>query len=115
MSDKHFSVDGTLIEVAANLNNFRSEEGPTSTDDDPSNLSVDFRSECRSAMRGSRTEAEERMPRKGWGQEARLTFMGPAPVENCRNLPMDFAVGLASDQSYSTKDCMNDMRAQIAP
>ena len=44
LSDEHLSVDGTLIEAAACLKSFRPKEGSwlPSTDDDPSNPSVDF-------------------------------------------------------------------------
>ena len=38
LSDEHFNVDGTLIEAAASLKNFRPKEGaPPPTDDDPGN------------------------------------------------------------------------------
>ena len=73
LSDGHFTVDGTLIETAASLKSFRRNDGepPTTTDDDPSNPSVDFQGERRSNKTHESTTAPAARPmRKGKGKEA---------------------------------------------
>ena len=79
LSDEHFTVDGTLIGVAASLKSFRpkDEPFPPSDDDDPDNPNVDFRGECRSnATHASTTDPEARRLRKGRGKEAKLALLG---------------------------------------
>ena len=92
LSDEHFSVDGTLIEAATSLKNFRSKEGPPPADDDPGN-----RGERRCNETHARTtDPEARLLRKGQGKKARLAFMGHAPMENRNGLLMNFIVSQAT-------------------
>ena len=83
LSDEHFSVDGTLIEAAASIKSFRRrDEEQQPSDDDPGNPSVDFRGERRSnETHQSSTDPQARLMRKGKGKEAKLVFMGHAPME----------------------------------
>ena len=137
LAHEHFSVDGTLIEAAASLKSFRSQEGPPPpSDDDPGNPSVDFRGERRcNETHASTTDPEARLLRKGPGKEARLAFLGHALMENRHGLLMDFTVSqatgtveqdavpalldglrkrgyrprtLGADRGYDTKDCVGD-------
>ena len=82
LSDEHFSVDGTLIEAVASIKSFRRrDEGEPPSDDDPGNPWVDFRGErLKNETHESRTDPEARLMRKGKGREARLSFMGHAPL-----------------------------------
>lgn len=139
LSDEHFSVDGTLIDAAASIKSFRRrDEEAQSPDDDPGNLSVDFRGERRSnETHQSRTDPESRLMRKGKGKEAKLVFTGHALMENRNGLLMDFVVSgatgtaerdavpvllddarqrgfrprtLAGDRGYDTRQCVKEMR-----
>ena len=142
LSDEHFSVDGTLIEAAASLKSFRSKEGPLApSDDDPGNLSVDFRRERRcNETHASTTDPEARLLPKGQGKEAQLAFMGHNLMENRHGLLMDFTVSqatgtaerdavpelldglrergyhprtLGADRGNDPKDCVGDIRAWL--
>ena len=133
-------VDGTLIEAAASLKSFKPKDGdpPKTTDDDPSNPSVDFHGERRSnATHQSTTDPEARLLRKGKGKEAKLVFMAHALMENRHGLLVDFqttqATGtaerdtvpvlvdqakergfhpktLGGDKGYDTGDCVAALR-----
>jgi transposase len=93
LSDEHFTVDGTLIEAAASLKNFKAKDKPP-TDaprDDPGNPTVNFRGEKRSnATHQSTTDPEARLAKKGRGFESKLAYMGHALMENRHGLLVDF-------------------------
>jgi transposase len=92
LSDKHFSVDGTLIQAWASMKSFQPKaadaELPTGDDAGPGqdgnaaaaeppaagrNAEVDFHGEKRSNdTHASRTDPEARLYRKGQGKEAKL-------------------------------------------
>ena len=140
LSDEHFTVDGTLIEAAASLKNFKRKDGelPTTTDADPGNPSVNFRGERRSnATHRSTTDPDSRLIRKGKGREAKLVFLGHALMENRHGLLVDLQVThatgtaerdmvptlldqakerhfrpktLGGDKNYDTQGCVNDIR-----
>ena len=140
LSDERFTVDGTLIEAAASLKNFKPKDGdpPRATDADPGNPSVDFHGERRSnATHQSATDPEARLLRKGKGKEARLVFMDHALMENRHGMLVDFqttqATGtaerdivpelleqargrgfhprtLGGDKGYDTRDSVADLR-----
>jgi transposase len=95
LSDKHFSVDGTLIEAWASLTSFRPKERSARprSPDDPGNPTVNFHGERRSnATHESTTDPEARLARKGKGQEATLCFAGHALLDNRHGLLVDLAV-----------------------
>ena len=100
LSDKHFSVDGTLIEAAASLKSFRSKDEPPhdpSNGGNPSNRWVNFHGEKRSnATHQSRTDPDARLCRKGVGKEAKLSYMGQALMENRHGLLVDFQITTAT-------------------
>jgi transposase len=142
LSDEHFTVDGSLIEAAASLKSFQRRDGtpPSTTDQDPSNPSVDFHGEKRSnATHRSTTDGEARLFKKGKGKEAKLVFMAHALMENRHGLLVDFqttqATGtaerdmtpvllqaakergfhprtLGADKNYDTRDCVAAVRAE---
>ena len=81
LSDEHFTVDGTLIEAWASLKSFRRKDR---SDNDPgADGMVDFKGEKRSnATHESSTDPEAKLMRKGFGKEAKLSFMGHTLMEN---------------------------------
>ena len=79
LSDEHFSVDGTLIEAAASLKNFRSNEGPPPpSDNDPGNPSVDFRGNAAATRRTPAPRIPEPAA-QGAGQGGLAGVYGPRP------------------------------------
>ena len=132
LSDEHFTVDGTLVEVWASLKSFKSKDGgPGEQLDDPSNQTVNFRGERRTnATHQSTTDPEARLARKGPGKEARLCYSANALMENRNtilidlqvepadgyakrsaaiamvdgNLPGSRRITLAGDRGYDTRD-----------
>jgi transposase len=142
LSDKHFTVDGTLIEAAASLKSFRPKDKPPSDEppDDPGNPTVNFRGEKRSnATHQSTTDPEARLAKKGHGFEAKLAYMGHALMENRHGLLVDFqlthATGtaerdvvpqllydaklrgfhprtLGADKAYDTRACVGAIRQE---
>jgi len=88
-SDEHFTVDGTLLEAWAGAKSFQCKEGknPPSTDDDPSNPTVNFHGERRSnRTHESKTDPEAKLARKSEGKEAKLSYSGNLLVENRNGL-----------------------------
>lgn len=140
LSDEHFTVDGTLIQAAASLKSFKRTDGPPPSQppDDRGNPSVDFHGEKRSnATHQSSTDPQARLFRKGTSQEAKLTFMAHALMENRHGLLVDFQVTEASgtaerdmalqllqdakargfhpstvgaDKSYDSRQCVAELR-----
>ena len=96
LSDEHFGVDGTLMEVAVSIKSFRSrQEGEQPPDDDPNNPSMDFRGEkLRNEAHQSKTDPESRLMRKG--KETKLVFVEHALMENRNGLVLDFVVSEAT-------------------
>ena len=88
-SDEHFTVDGTLLEAWAGAKSFQRKEGrnPPSTDNDPSNPTVNFHGERRSnRTHESKTDPEAKLARKSEGKEAKLSYSGNLLVENRNGL-----------------------------
>jgi hypothetical protein len=88
-SDEHFTVDGTLLEAWAGAKSFQRKDGqnPRSTDDDPSNPTVNFHGERRSnRTHESKTDPEAKLARKSEGKEAKLSYSGNLLVENRNGL-----------------------------
>ena len=83
MSDEHFTVDGTLIEAWAGQKSFRRKDD----DRGGSGGEADFRGERRrNQTHESRTDPDARLYKKAAGQEARLSYLGHAVVENRNGL-----------------------------
>ena len=88
-SDEHFTVDGTLLEAWAGAKSFQRKEGknPPSSDDDPSNPTVNFHGERRSnRTHESKTDPDAKLARKSEGKEAKLSYSGNLLVENRNGL-----------------------------
>jgi transposase len=89
MSHDHFTVDGTLLEAWASHKSFRPVGDPTppSSDDDPSNPSINFRGEKRSnATHRSVTDPDTRLVRKTQHGAAFLGYQASVLTENHHGL-----------------------------
>lgn len=88
LSERHFSVDGTLIEAWASMKSFQPKDKKNKRkkndhDDDPGNPDVDFRGERRTnATHESRTDPECRLFKKSAGSSSKLCFTGNVMMEN---------------------------------
>jgi len=80
LSDEHFTVDGTFIEAWASQKSFQRKDGG---DDHPGQFRGDQRS---NATHESKTDPEARLYKKGYGQEARLGYLGHVLMENRNGL-----------------------------
>ena len=134
MSDEHFTVDGTLIEAWASHKSFQRKDGGDGGPD----AGRDFRGEQRrNDTHESKTDAEARLYKKSYGQEARLSYLGHTVVENRNGLVVaamatqadgtaerdagllmvaDLAktgkrtITLGADKAYDTKDFVDTVR-----
>jgi transposase len=89
LSHEHFTVDGTLLEAWASHKSFRPMDDPTppSSDDDPSNPSVNFRGAKRSnATHRSVTDPDARLVRKTNQGAAFLGYQASVLTENRHGL-----------------------------
>src|SRR4051812_28946499 len=87
LSDKHFSVDGTLIQAWASMKSFRPKDGSGGHRAPGRNGERDFHGERRSnETHASTTDPEARHYRKGKGKEAKLSCMGHLLKENRHGL-----------------------------
>ena len=93
LSTDHSRVDGTLIEAWASMEEF---EGHAQGDDDApppragATGEADFNGQRRSnETHQSTTDPDARLYRKGSGMEAKLCFIGHAPMENRPGLVVD--------------------------
>jgi transposase len=83
LSDEHFTVDGTLIEAWAGHKSFR----PKGSDDAGPDAGRNFHGEKRTnETHASRTDAQARLYKKSYGQEAKLSYLGHTLVENRNGL-----------------------------
>jgi transposase len=104
LSERHFTVDGSMIEAWASLKSFQPKEQAGrrrrkvhDDDDDPGNPMVNFRGERRSnETHVSQTDPEARLLRKGSGTTAKLCFMGNVLMENRNGLIVDLNVEQAT-------------------
>jgi transposase len=84
MSDEHFTVDGTLLQAWASQKSFQRKEpeGPSGP-----GAGEDFRGQQRkNDTHESKTDPEARSYRKSKGQEAKMSYLGHAVVENRHGL-----------------------------
>ena len=82
--DKHFTVDGTLIEAWASLKSFqrKDQKNKPPSKDDPGNPTVNFHGESRSnETHESTTDPDALLARKGDGKEAKLSYNGNLLIE----------------------------------
>ena len=76
-SDKHFSVDGTLLEAWASHKSFRPKDGRDEGD------GGDFHGQTRrNDTHASTTDPDARLMRKGRGKEAKLSYLANTLMEN---------------------------------
>ena len=99
LSDDHFLIDGTLIDVWASMKSLRPKDG--GDDDAPPgggrNAERDFRGHKRSnETHASTTDADAPLYRKGDGQPSRLCFMGHLPMETHKAPIVDAALAHAT-------------------
>jgi hypothetical protein len=133
LSDEHFTVDGTLIEAWASQKSFQKKDG-----DGKSGGGANFHGHKRSNQtHASRTDPGAKLYRKGFGQEAKLSYLGHVLMENRNGLIVDALVteadgmaerdaamlmvysrwkkrrpisSLGADKGYDTRDFVNAMR-----
>ena len=93
-SDEHFTVDGTLLEAWASLKSFQPKDRKQGAPpDDPGNPTVNFHGEKRSNQtHESSTDPDARLARKGYGKEAKLSYVGNLLTENRNGLIMNTEV-----------------------
>ena len=134
LSDEHFTVDGTLIEAWASQKSFQKKDG-----DDKGGGGANFHGHKRSNQtHASRTDPAAKLYRKGFGQEAKLSYLGHVMMENRNGLIVDAMVTeadgtaerdaamlmvyarwkkrrpistLGADKGYDTRDFVSTMRA----
>jgi transposase len=83
MSDEHFTVDGTLIEAWASHKSFQRKD---KSDGGPEAGRNFHGEERRNDTHASKTDAEARLYKKSYGQEAKLSYLGHTVVENRNGL-----------------------------
>ena len=115
LSDEHFTVDGTQLEVWASLKSFRPRTGPQGPPpDDPRNLTVDFHGERRrNDTHQSTTDPQARLYRKGSGREATLAYLGHVLLDNWHGLVANVCVTAAT--GTAERDAAAWMLAASAP
>ncbi len=96
LSDEHFSVDGTLIEVWAGHKSFMPQDD---TDSDGERLHGTIR---KNATHASTTDPDSRLYRKSEGKEGKLWYMGHATRENRNGLAVAGLVTQASGTAERT-------------
>jgi transposase len=80
MSDEHFTVDGTLIQVWASQKSFRPKDG---SGGDGTNFHGQKRT---NQTHQSTTDPDARLYKKSYGKESKLSYLGHALVENRNGL-----------------------------
>jgi len=83
MSDEHFTVDGTLIEAWASHKSFQRKDKGDGGPEAGRNFHGEER---RNDTHVSKTDAEARLYKKSYGQEAKLSYLGHTVVENRNGL-----------------------------
>ena len=91
LSRDHFSIDGTLLEACASLKSYRPKDGDD--DDDGENFHGQKRG---NETHQSTTDPDSRLFRKGFGKEAKLSYMGHVLTENRNGLIVEATVSEAA-------------------
>ena len=142
LSQKHFTVDGTLIQAWASIKSIRpkDENDPPPGSGGGRNTPQDFRGQRRTnETHASITDGEARLFKKAHGQAALPCFMGQVMTENRHGLVVDAELTLATgraereaalrmadglpqgstigaDKAYDTADTVQRLRAmQLTP
>jgi len=103
LSDKHFSVDGTLIQAWASMKRFRPKDGSGSGPGPGRNSERDFHGEKRSNdTHASETDTDARLYRKSRGQGAQLCYQSHLLMENRNGLIVDLELTPASGTGERT-------------
>jgi len=91
VSDEHFTVDGTLLDVWASMKSFQPKDKQAAPPpDDPGNPTVDFHGQKRSSeTHQSKTDPDALLARKGKGKESKLSYSGNLLVDNREGLIVD--------------------------
>jgi len=116
MSHDHFTVDGTLLEAWASHKSFRPIDDPTppSSDDDPSNPSINFRGEKRSnATHRSVTDPDARLVRKTHHGAAFLGYQASVLTENRHGLIVQTDV--RAPEHHAERDAALEMLTVLPP
>jgi hypothetical protein len=94
MSDEHFTVDGTLIEVSASQKSFQRKDGR------PDGDGRDFHGDSRTNdTHASTTDPDAKLYPKGHGHEARLAYLGHLVIENRHGLIVDAMASTADGRT----------------
>jgi transposase len=116
LSHEHFTVDGTLLAAWASQKSFRRKDGsnPPPTDGDPSNPTVDFRSEKRSNVtHQSLTDPDARLARKSPNTAALLCYLGSVLMDNRHGLIV--ATDVRSPSGTAQRDAGVEMLTTLEP
>ena len=115
LSDEHFTVDGTQLEVWASLKSFRPREEPEGPPpDDAGNPTVNFRGERRrNDTHRSTTDPEARLYRKSPGRAATLAYLGHVLLDNRHGLVANVCVTAAT--GTAEREAATVMLAASAP
>jgi transposase len=133
LSDEHFTVDGTLIEAWASQKSFQKKD-----DEGKGGNGGNFHGQKRTNQtHASTTDPAAKLYRKGFGQEAKLSYLGHVLMENRNGLIVDAMVteadgtaerdaamlmvysrwkkrrpisSLGADKGYDTRDFVRAMR-----
>ena len=97
LSDKHFAVDGTLVEAWASMKSLRAKDGSDEPPGPGRNGERDFHGQTRTNdTHASTTDPDAKLYKKAQGREAKLCFMGHALIENRHGLVVQADATLAN-------------------
>lgn len=114
LSDEHFSVDGTQARAWASMKSFRAKDGSDEPPGPGRNGERSFHGEKRSSeTHASATDPQAQLHRKGAGKEAKLAFLGHAPLENRNGLTVD--ADLTQANGVTEREAAPRMIARHAP
>jgi transposase len=132
LSEEHFTVDGTLIEAWASHKSFQPKDDEDDSGGDGSNFHGSRR---KNDTHESKTDPDSRLFRKGYGKEAKLSYMGHVLMENrnglvvnarltqatgraeweaalemAKEIPGQHRVTLGADKGYDTAEVVDSLR-----
>ena len=111
LSDEHFTVDGTLIEAWASHKSFRPKDGGEPPAGNGREVNF-HREKRRNETHQSTTDPDARLYRESRGSEAKMSYLGPALMENRHGLLVDTMVTLAD--GTAERDAAVLMASQIS-
>lgn len=116
LSQEHFTVDGTLLEAWASQKSIRpiDDPAPPSSDDDPSNPSVNFRGEKRSnATHRSVTDPDARLAKKNRNTGSVLAYQASVLMDNRHGLIV--RTDVRSPGYHAERDAALEMLTCVEP